>query len=456
LNTELTATAFDALTGVVPSEEELDFTKLSRILGCGASVVRTHRRTDGQPNYLRAYASAGACYPVESYVVTGELIGLNAGVYHLDPLRRSLALLCGGDLRGALVTASGDDDAVQYAQALLILTGIPLRSTWRYGARGFRHLFWDAGTLAATLMALATAERIPARIVMGFADPWVRGLVGLGSADEVPLCILTLGRTRSTTPSRALPRPLKAVHRPTIMSSTAAAEVYRAHASMQLHDPDEVARWRSTGYQHSYRRDITDGGNPAVHSCPPETIEAVVRRRSSIKQFCSATPASADVLAAVVEQADSQLPLDIDLPSGRWVEPYLVLNRVAGLEPGAYRWREGFHLLETDDFSMMASYLCLGQAMGGAAAATAFLMADLAEVTALFGCRGYSVAQFAAGVSVGRAYLAASAHRWGTTALTFLDDAVETFFGSWAPPRACMLAIAIGPPARPHPAPERV
>ena len=54
---------------------------------------------------LRAAPSAGALYPVEAYVVCGDLAGLAAGVYHFGPVEFALRRLRSGDHRGALSRA---------------------------------------------------------------------------------------------------------------------------------------------------------------------------------------------------------------------------------------------------------------------------------------------------------------------------------------------------------------
>jgi hypothetical protein len=130
-------------------------------------------------------------------------------------------------------------------------------------------------------------------------------------------------------------------------------------------------------------------------------------------------------------------------------QPYLIANRVEGLESGAYRFDGGLHLLATGDFAGEAGYLCLEQQLGHDAAATHFLMADLGDVFDRFGDRGYRLAQLEAGVVAGRMYLGAEAHRLGATGLTFYDDDVTRFFvAAGGAPRSCMLVLAVGPATR--------
>src|SRR5919108_119360 len=75
----------------------------------------------------------------------------------------------------------------------LVVTGIPWRTAWKYGERGYRHLWWDAGTMLAQTLALAEEAGLPARVELGFTDDQVAGLVGAVAPDELPLAVVALG-----------------------------------------------------------------------------------------------------------------------------------------------------------------------------------------------------------------------------------------------------------------------
>jgi len=70
----------------------------------------------------------------------------------------------------------------------LVLTGIPWRTTWQYGQRGWRHLFWDAGAIVATCWRWLPRPG-GACVLLGFVDQEVSGLVGIGGPEEYPLCV---------------------------------------------------------------------------------------------------------------------------------------------------------------------------------------------------------------------------------------------------------------------------
>ena len=72
---------------------------LSHLLFHCAGISRTFRSDYGEFHF-RTYACAGALYPVEVYVVAGEVEGLDPGLYHYAPLEHGLSSLRSGDLRG--------------------------------------------------------------------------------------------------------------------------------------------------------------------------------------------------------------------------------------------------------------------------------------------------------------------------------------------------------------------
>jgi SagB-type dehydrogenase family enzyme len=422
------------------SARDLDAGELGRILNYGAGVMRKRPISETQAMYFRTYASAGGLYPVEVYAVTADLPGVGPGLYHYHPRRRALVTLRAGDQRGSLVEATASEPAVAEAPLTLVLTGIPWRTAWKYGPRGFRHLYWDAGMILANLLALAAASGLPARVVMGFDDTAVERLVGIDGRHEFPLCLLTIGRG-STAPLAAPVPDLALATRPLSAEEIEYPEIVAAQDSGRL-KAGEVDAWRANGGP------FARPGLPGVDPRPGDLLENVIRRRGSARSFdCEPIPEAA--LATILGRATRGVPTDYAPGASGLTQPYLIANRVEGLESGAYRFDGGLHLLATGDFAGEAAYLCLEQRLGHDAAATHFLMADLDNVLGPFGDRGYRLAQLEAGVVAGRMYLAAEAHRLGATGLTFYDDDVTRFFASEAdPPKSCMLVLALGPATR--------
>jgi SagB-type dehydrogenase family enzyme len=403
--------------------------ELARLLRWGAGVVRTRTLAGGEAYSFRTYSSAGALYPNELYVVCADLEELEAGVYHFHPGQLALRPLRRGDVRRAVADAAAAPE-LSNAAAVLVLTGIHWRSAWKYEARAYRHLFWDAGTMLANLLALASSEGSDARILTGFVDAKVDLLVGADGEREWSLALLAVGGAAAARPYEDV-EPLQLEVAPLSRREVSYPLASTFHAASRLTDADEVRRYRQPPDTN------------AVAASPPDwdkPLEDILRRRGSTRDFSpQAIPVS--TLAAILERAAAPIPADVPACN----ELFLIANAVDGIEAGLHRFTvgDGFELLRAGNFRRQAGYLCLEQPLGALAAATIFLLADLGPVLGSRGNRGYRAAQLEAGIRTGRIYLGAYASGLGATATTFYDDDVSRFVtpGSGKSP---LLAAAVG------------
>jgi SagB-type dehydrogenase family enzyme len=397
--------------------------------------------------HFRTYASAGALYPVEVYVLCKDLPGLSAGVYHFDPAGPALERLRPGDHRGWLAQSSGREPAVAAAPVVLALSGIPWRTAWKYTERGYRHLFWDAGMILANVLGLAASVGLLTRVVLGFVDEDVELLLGLDGVKEFPLCLVSLGSGDGPSEPDSTPGRLNIEARPLSDRELVFEAITKANDGGKLPSPDEVQRWREAG-----RTSPTSPGDPreparadqGPSDRPPDSLEVVIGRRGSAR-FFDGTPMSAATLADVMNRATRGVPTDYSPGGAGLVEPYLIVNNVDGLSQGAHAYRDGkFVVLSEGDYRREAGFLCLEQRLASDAAVTVFLMRDLGRVIDVLGDRGYRAAQLEAGIVGGKLYLGAYAYRFGASGLTFYDDDVTQFFSPDAAGKSCMLVVAIG------------
>jgi SagB-type dehydrogenase family enzyme len=372
--------------------EPLDVdSELGRLLRWGAGVIRTQTYPGGDEYHFRTYSSAGALYPVEVYPVTAD------GVFHFHPRELALRRLRSGYFRTLLSPA----------KTILILTGILWRTAWKYEARGYRHLWWDAGTMLANLLALAAVDGLPARVLVHFDDDEVNRLVGVDGRREAALCLLALG------PEEAAPPP-----------ATVAPINYEA-APLSAREVDYPAAEEAHAASAEGSGD-RDGVGNADLGLTRADLERALRRRGSVREFALEPLPRAEVAAIL---ADALGPIPADMPPH--AECYLVANAVDGVEPGAYRFDppDNFELVRAGSFRREAGFLVLEQMLGARAAATIFFVGDLGRVLGAHGPRGYRWAQLEAGIRTGRVYIGAFARGLGATASTFYDDEVTRFFG---------------------------
>ena len=171
-----------ALAGRPVPPAVLDVPQLARLLYLSAGVVRTEARANwpGGSILFRAAGSAGGRFPLEVYAVIPEgTAGLPPGVHSYRPVEH--ALLPVGP------PPAGETPA-------LVVTGVPWRTGWKYRERGYRHVFWDAGTMLSQVLALAASAGLPARLTTDFPDLEVADLVGADGIAEFPVAVVALGR----------------------------------------------------------------------------------------------------------------------------------------------------------------------------------------------------------------------------------------------------------------------
>ena len=142
---------------------------------------------------FRTAPSAGALYPLEVYLVVGNVKKLVAGVYHYDPKKHELQMTVEGDLRTALSNAALGQGAIQSGAVNIVFTAVYERTTGKYGQRGIRYVHMDAGHAAQNICLQATALGLGTVTIGAFRDEQVSETLKL-PRDEVPLYILPVGR----------------------------------------------------------------------------------------------------------------------------------------------------------------------------------------------------------------------------------------------------------------------
>jgi nitroreductase len=323
------------------------------------------------------------------------------------------------------------------------------RNAWKYQSRAYRHAFWDGGTIIANTLAVAAAEKVSARVVLGFADSEVNRLVDVDPNHEATIALVTLGfDPELNAPAAPAVAPLGLETLPLSRSEIDYPLIRRIHAASSLQSFDEVHDWRLEADEPAAR---SLPSNPSAIAIQGDSIEQVIRRRGSSRRFAP-EPITVDALLTMLESAIRGFATDYRANSSvALATPYLIVNRVDGLSAGAYRWdrtQADLEQLKAGDFVHEASYLDLGQALAADAAVDFYFLADLDAIEESLGNRGYRAAQIDAAIEAGRLYLAAYALLLGATGLTFFDDDVIDFFSPWAHGLSVLFLLAAGVPAR--------
>ena len=439
----LATPALAAVSGAgAPAAPRLTLGALTSLLYYTAGVTKKRSYPGGGEVLFRAAASTGALYQTEIYVVAGDVDGLPPGLYHFSPGDFVLRRLRAGDVRDVLASAAAEASLARRACTLL-LTAIYWRNTWKYQARGYRHLFWDSGTMLANGLAVATALGLAPRLYTGFVDGAVNRLLGVDVAHEAALELLAVGPDGTPAPAAGEPETIVPAVMPLSRAQVDYPLLREALAVSALPDAGAVRAWRSVQMPQpvSTTRDVTP--LPVPDSSRGRTLGQTIQRRGSTRTFAQ-LPLTQDELGAALWAAARPVPQDA---ASGGVDLYLVVNAVQGITPGAYRYDTGAHGLERlaeGDFRRHSSFLTLDQPLGGDAAAVIYFLAPLNAVLGAAGDRGYRLVNLQAGIAGGRAYLAAYALGFGASGLTFYDAEVVRFFSPRAAGADAIFVTALG------------
>ena len=389
------APAVEVLAGTADvAAGDLDLPQLSRLLHLSAGVVRTMVRPYATWLF-RAAGSAGGRFPLELYVVTAEPIGeLPAGVHHYDPFEHALSRVAPPPAGGA---------------ATIVVTGIPWRTGWKYLERGFRHVYWDAGTMLSQLLAVAGSAGLDPRLYTLFPDGKVSGLVGAEGVHEWPVALVTLGEggpaLEASGPAAVGAVDAAPVEFPLV---TAAQRAGDGEVLGPAWDPGEPS-------------DVTADGS--------DTVDRVVLARGSQRLMDRDRTLPEAVLRTSMAAA----------MRGIAVPHVVVVHGVDHVAPGIYGYPDLADPVREGAFRHELYRVCLDQ---GLARDASFVVVGAADVAALDD-RGYRDAQLAAGIVEGRLHLLAYALGASASGMTFLDSEMPELLGE---PLDGLLFTCVGVP----------
>ena len=165
--------------------EPLTLEEVSQLLWAAQGIT--------DPRGFRTAPSAGALYPLEVYVVVGDVKNLACGIYTYEPGEHKLALCIKGDKRSELADAALAQPWVKEGAVVIVFTAVYGRTAIKYGERGIRYVHIEVGHAAQNLCLQATAMGLGVVTVGAFHDEEVSRLLNL-SEDEEPLYIISVGR----------------------------------------------------------------------------------------------------------------------------------------------------------------------------------------------------------------------------------------------------------------------
>ena len=167
------------------SGDKLTFEEVSQLLWSAQGITA--------PWGGRTAPSAGALYPLELYLVVGDVEGIDKGVYRYRPEEHELEKVTEGDIRAELADAALGQECVRDAAIDIVFTAVYERTTRKYGERGIRYAHMEAGHAAQNVYLQAVALDLGTVVIGAFNDSEVAKIVNVSEQGN-PLYIMSVGR----------------------------------------------------------------------------------------------------------------------------------------------------------------------------------------------------------------------------------------------------------------------
>jgi len=155
-------------------------------------LEQTRRITDERlvgekPYYRLNVPSAGNLHPIEMYVQLRNVEGILSGIYHLDAVNRELVLI--EEIAGEGVeTYLGIEN--RFLGAIVMISLVPFRSSWKYALRSWRYLYLDLGHQIGSLAL--SAKYFGVKLTKMSPTQSLNQMMGMGE-DEVIAAVYGVG-----------------------------------------------------------------------------------------------------------------------------------------------------------------------------------------------------------------------------------------------------------------------
>ena len=162
--------------------------QLSYLLWASTGIQRVENGYE-----FRTAPSAGALYPIETYVIVNDVIDLEEGVCHYSIKAHQLEQLKPGQFRQEITAAALGQGMCQTSAVVFVWSAVFERCKWKYGQRAYRYIYLDAGHIAENLALAAVSLNLGSCEIGALYDNQVNAILGIDGIEESVLCMAAVG-----------------------------------------------------------------------------------------------------------------------------------------------------------------------------------------------------------------------------------------------------------------------
>jgi len=167
------------------SDKPLSLADVSQLVFAAGGITSEQGR--------RTAPSAGFQRSMEIYLVVNNVEGLDQGIYHYAVAKHSLEELKSGNFSSDIISAGDEQALLGDAAVTFVITSVFGRITQKYGERGFRYAYMEAGHVSQNIYLQSVSLGLGSVCAGGFIDEKINKLIGIDGIEEAAIYLHAVG-----------------------------------------------------------------------------------------------------------------------------------------------------------------------------------------------------------------------------------------------------------------------
>lgn len=142
----------------------------------------------------RFYPSAGSRYPLEIYLSIFNVQRFKPGIYHFNLRTNSLEYLWVFPSFKKTILSNFNQEWVNNASVIFIISAVFFRSEVKYGNRAYRHILLETGALTQNIYLITQALKLKCCSIGGFIDDNLNSILDLDGDEESVIAAIAVGK----------------------------------------------------------------------------------------------------------------------------------------------------------------------------------------------------------------------------------------------------------------------
>ncbi len=189
-NTNIFELIYNRRSKRIFSKKKVNLKDISTILFYSAGISKIENFSWDEA--LRTYPSAGARFPLEIYIINNNINGLKKGIYHYNIKENSLETLKLGNYKKIIKNITNQKMSAN-SNFNIVISAVFDRTRIKYGDRGYRFPFIEAGHLAQNCYLVSESLKLNCCTIGGFIDDDINNLLDFADSSEKTIYIISIG-----------------------------------------------------------------------------------------------------------------------------------------------------------------------------------------------------------------------------------------------------------------------